>query len=542
MVAATAIKKRFCIIFFYNFIFSLNFLLPAALYAQIPITLTPTLPVSVTNNTKQFFRPMFSQMGESCGNANGIGFAFTYEIDCARNVSASSTSNQYPYCHTYHFLNGGSDGNGTSHMYVDAMNIVRENGIPTVSDYGGFTDGFPTKWLSGYDLWYKAMQNRVDKIDSISVLDSAGLRKVKQWVYDHGNGSANGGVANFGCSAYGWQEGSIATGVEAGKTIMTKYGSEVSGDHGQTICGYNDSIKIDVNKDGKYTKNLDVNSDGKVDLSDWEVGAFLVANSWGTGYFDNGFYYAPYRLFAMTMAQGGIMNGNRACIMTVKPTYKPKMTFKASITHTLRNQIAISVGVAPNQNATTPTKTRTFKHQFNFAGGAYPMCGKGLSTTIEIGLDISDLLDSVSGSQTAVLFLIVDAKGSGGTVNSLSVMDYSSGGAPLEIKSTQTNVAISTKTYVSVTITTPVKYFAQPGFRHQAAVRSVRGVTQVRFPLNAIDRVSLSDLNGKIIRDESASLSSEWIALPRSLRPGMYFVNARSRKGESVTVKVRILK
>jgi hypothetical protein len=297
-----------------------------------------------------------------------------------------------------------------------------------------------------------------------------------------------------------------------------------------------------VNKDGKYTKNVDVNGDGKVDLADWEVGAFLVANSWGTGYFDNGFYYAPYRLFAMTMAQGGITNGNRACIMTVKPTCTPKMTFKASITHSQRNQIALSVGVAPNQTATTPVKTRNYKHQFTYAGGAYPLCGKSMSATIEIGLDISDLLDSVPGSQTAVLFLIVDSKGSGGTVNSLSVMDYSSGGAPLEIKSTQTNVAIIAKTYVSVAITTPVKYSAQPGFRQQTAVRSVKGVTQVRFPLNAIDRVSLSDLNGKIIRYESASLSSEWIALPRSLRPGMYFVNARSQKGELVTVKVRILK
>ena len=283
----------------------------SGLLAQIPITLTPSLPASVDNKSKQFFRPMFSQQGESCGNANGIGFAFTYEMDCARNVSANSAANQYPYSHTYHFLNDGSQNNGTSHMYVDAFNIVRENGIPNVADYGGITSGFPTKWLSGYDLWYKAIQNRVDKIDTIGTLDTLGLRKVKQWVYDHGNGSPNGGVANFGCSAVGWQEGTIASGVEAGKTILTSYGISANGDHAQTICGYNDSIRNDVNKDGKFTKNVDVNNDGKVDLADWELGAFLVANSWGTIYFDGGFYYAPYRLFAMTMAQGGIMNSNR---------------------------------------------------------------------------------------------------------------------------------------------------------------------------------------------------------------------------------------
>jgi hypothetical protein len=511
----------------------------AGLYAQIPITPTSSLPASVTNNTKRFFRPMFTQEGESCGNASGIGFAFTYEMDCARNVPAGITTNQYPYCHTYHFLNDGSSGKGTSHMYVDAFDIVNENGIPTVDDYGGFTSGFPTKWLTGYDLWYRAMQNRVD---TISMLDTVGLRRVKQWVYDHGNGSANGGVANYGCSAVGWQEGSIKSGVEAGKTILTSYGISANGDHGQTICGYNDSIRNDVNNDGKFTNNVDVNGDGRIDLADWEVGAFLVANSWGMVYFDGGFYYAPYRLFAMTMAQGGIMNGNRVCIMTVKPSYKPIMTLKTSITHSQRNQIALSVGVAPDQAATTPAKTRAYKRQFNYAGGAFPMCGQNQSTSIELGLDVTDLLDSIPGAAQAKFFLIVDSKGGTGTVNSLSLMDYRSGVTPVETKSTQTNVNITTKTYVGVTYNASLLQIDKnPVGRRQVAVRRVKGIVQVRLPVSDVYQVSLFDMNGRSLPFTVSATSAGWTDIPRDIQPGMYVVNVRTASGVSWTGRVKIL-
>jgi hypothetical protein len=515
----------------------------SGLYAQIPITLTPSLPANVDNKSKQFFRPMFSQQGESCGNANGIGFAFTYEMDCARNVSANSAANQYPYSHTYHFLNDGSQNNGTSHMYVDAFNIVRENGIPNVADYGGITSGFPTKWLSGYDLWYKAIQNRVDKIDTIGTLDTLGLRKVKQWVYDHGNGSPNGGVANFGCSAVGWQEGTIASGVEAGKTILTSYGISANGDHAQTICGYNDSIRNDVNKDGKFTKNVDVNNDGKVDLADWELGAFLVANSWGTIYFDGGFYYAPYRLFAMTMAQGGIMNSNRVCIVTVKPEYTPRLTLKTSITHSQRNQIALSVGVAPDQEATEPTKTRLYKHQFNYAGGAFPMCGQNQSTTIELGLDVTDLLDSIPGATQAKFFLVVKSKGGTGMVNSLSLLDYSSNAVPVETKSTQMNVSIIAETYIGVTYASSLVHNSKKtGGHRRIAVRSVRGIVQVRLPVSDAAEVSFFNMEGKRIVFPVSATSTEWMDIPRDIRPGMYMVYIKTARDESWTGRVHFLK
>jgi hypothetical protein len=228
--------------------------------------------------------------------------------------------------------------------------------------------------------------------------------------------------------------------------------------------------------------------------------------------------------------------------MSVKPSYKPKMTLKTSITHSQRNQIALSVGVAPDQAATMPTKTRAFKHQFTYAGGAYPMCGQKLSTSIELGLDVTDLLDSISGATQAKFFLIVDSKGGTGTVNSLSLMDYSSAATPIETNSTQTNVGITTKTYVGVSYVASLAQSAKnPAGHRLVAVRRVRGVMQVRLPMSDGTKVSLFDMNGRSLPFTLSSTSTEWTDLPRNIRPGVYIVNARTASGVSWTGKAKIL-
>ena len=52
--------------------------------------------------------------------------------------------------------------------------------------------------------------------------------------------------------------------------------------HAMTIVGYDDTLKFDLNENGK--------------IEDKEKGAFLVANSWGTEWKrgNKGFIWAPY--------------------------------------------------------------------------------------------------------------------------------------------------------------------------------------------------------------------------------------------------------
>jgi hypothetical protein len=518
----------------------------------IRIALTESVPAAVDNGTGQYLRPFFEQNGESCGNANGIGYTFTYEMDWARGLQPNVADNQYPYLYTFNFLNDGDSFNGTSHMYVDALNIAKENGIPNVTTWGGFDAGYDNyNWLNGYDKYFKAMQNRVEAIDSFSIADSLGLRKLKQWIYDHGNGSKSGGIANFAVSVWasfgvpGWQFGKIVSGPKMGQNISLIYGADPGGDHAQTAIGYNDSVRFDFNKDGKFTNNIDQNGDGKITMADWEVGALHVVNTWSTNSSDAGTdYWCPYRLLALAQEKGGLRNGNRATIATAKKQYVPKMALKISLTHSRRKEIALSVGVAPSRDAAQPAKIRSFQKQFTYAGGNFPMCGQNASATIEIGLDVSDLIDSLAGAQEAAFFLIVQSKGSSsGTVNSMSLMDYTAGAAN-EIKSTQTGVKIeaNAKTYVkaAATIATALRKGIAARRNGRVEARRGGGGFQIQGRWTGTERVSLLAPDGRLKASFAPAAGESWYSLPPQIGPGAYLIRITGRNGASVTEPVSL--
>ena len=519
---------------------------------QIPITLTSSIPPSVDNAVSQYLRPFFEQDGESCGNANGVAYTFTYEMDWARNLPANAADNQYAYLYTYNFLNDGNSFNGTSHMYVDALNIAKENGIPNLTTWGGLDAGFDNyNWMNGYDKYHKTMQNRIDVIDSFSIADSLGLRKLKQWIYDHGNGSKTGGIGNFAVSVWasfgvaGWQFGKIASGPKSGQSISLVYGVDPGGDHAQTVIGYNDSVRFDFNKDGKFTNNIDQNGDGKITIADWEVGALHVVNTWSTNSSDAGTdYWCPYRLLALAQEKGGLRNGNRITIATAKKQYTPRIVLKVSLTHSHRKEIALSVGVAPSRDATQPTKVRSFQKQFTYAGGDLPMCGQNASATIEIGLDVSDLIDSLAGAQEASFFLIVQSKGgNSGTVNSLSLMDYSAGAAN-EIKSTQTGVKTNgnAKTYVKVATTVATAVRNGNGVPHAGRFESRRGGAgfQIRGHWIGTEKIGVLTLDGKLKASFTPGAGDTWYSLPRQLDPGTYLIRITKKSGATETNSVML--
>ncbi len=117
------------------------------------------LPSSLDNSTKPYFRPVFSQTDGCCAQASGIAYNFTYEMNRERGTSANVSSNQFPTHYTYNFLNGGSGANGS--WYTDGWEIIKANGCPTVSAYGGLATGGATRWYSGYADYEADMNNRV---------------------------------------------------------------------------------------------------------------------------------------------------------------------------------------------------------------------------------------------------------------------------------------------------------------------------------------------------------------------------------------------
>lgn len=402
------------------------------------------LPTKCDNSTNQAFRPVFNQKGGSCAQASGIAYQYTYEMNVLRNLPSNVPKNQYPYDHTYNFLNAGSGSKGS--VSQDGWNIIKALGIPDVETYGGFGQGLYTRWLSGYDAYYKGMSNRIESSFSIRIRVADDIKKMKQFLFDHSNGSATGGLLNFAADVTEEKLANLATGTpEAGKKAVISFGQ--TGGHAMTIAGYNDSIRYDFNGDGKYTNNIDINGDGVVDVRDWEIGAAFMVNSWGTQWGNQGKAYLMYKVLADDKTKGGIWSNTVTGITIGNTNVVPKLTCKVKMTFNPRSSVRIRAGYATNPGATAPVSTslKTFGKAFSMTGGAFSMQGVN-SDPIEIGLDISDFVPKLTTAEYA-LFLQVETNSGSGTVQEFSVIDYSSGKA-IETVCQDKNVAITTGTKI----------------------------------------------------------------------------------------------
>lgn len=387
----------------------------------------PVLPPSLDNSQHPFFRPVFNQAGYSCGQATFTSHNFTYEINRLRNLPSNLPDNQYPTHFSWNWINGGNGWYGGSYFHTGEL--LKHVGTPNVTTYGGMSEGGGTRWMSGYDNYYQAMQNRIYDAFSIDVSTIEGLNILKHYLHDHLEGSLYGGVASFYAnqpSLYNLPAGTP----EAGKKVVISWSNS---SHAMTIVGYNDSIRWDYNGDGQYTNHLDINGDGVVDLRDWEIGGLIMVNTFGgvPNWGDGGFAYMMYKTLADPFGAGGIWN-NAVHVVKPKENTEPQLTMKVTLKHTSRDKVKVTAGLSLDPNATSPTIEMDFPI-FDFQGGnRFMQGGTGeADKTIEFGLDITPLLSHVPSGQTARYFLRVYEKDPNnigtGEVLFFSVRDYTNG-------------------------------------------------------------------------------------------------------------------
>ncbi len=413
------------------------------------------LPTSVDNSIHPYWRGVFWQGGCSCGQASSEGYVFTYEIDRKRDLDATLDENRYTYSFTYNFLHVGC---GAS--WLESQDIIREAGIPNVVTNGGImADPGLKRWLSGYDKYYSAMQNRINNVYGISVGTPEGLEVLKNWLHNHLEDSPYGGLAFFYANHVSQPEVLAEGTPEAGKHIITSF---VNTSHSMTIIGYNDEVRYDYNNDGQYTNNIDITGDGIVDMRDWEIGALKIVNTYNNplSWADEGFCYVMYRLLPYHNAQGGIWD-KRAYVSDVKESYSPLLTAKVNLTYDCRDKIKVMAGVSTDLDATFPDYIEEFPH-FRFQGDSLYMQGGDTEEdkNIEFGLDLSELLNYVDSNQAAKYFLYIkenDPYNLGeGQVNSFSIIDYTNG--EVEHVSSQSNVPITDNGNTLLSVDATVNY------------------------------------------------------------------------------------
>ncbi len=408
-------------------------------------------PDHVHNGLTRFFPPVFNQDGGSCGSASRICYMFTHEMNTFRDLPGTLTQNYYPS----HFVWLLTNGNSGKDEFVTRI------GVPSADIYGGQTYSrlFGNQdcadndfgWMQGYDKWFAAMHNRMEQPYSLPyhVGTEEGREMMKNYLWNHcgdpdfkGGGLVGIGVASTGdLMPIPSTPANDAAGLTGKKAIRT-WGTQV--DHAQTIVGYDDRVEFDLNGNGIYgEKSAD------------EVGAWIVVNSWGTGWGDGGFAYCPYAYagprFKDVDGQRVFDEGNfwYGEIYPVRKNYRPLRTIKLLMDYSRRSELYLSAGIAADLNAEMPEKTIPFEH-FKYAGdGNYgntvpapevPMLGRWADgmhyEPMEFGYDLTDLSASFDQSLPLKYFFIIETKGTAvgtGRIHAASIIDYEEVKAGLEM-------------------------------------------------------------------------------------------------------------
>lgn len=386
-----------------------------------------SLPYRVDNSVSMYFPPIFQQHGWSCNQSSSIAYVLSYEMNVHKQQNGQLPENQLTPFFPWNFLNSGMVDQGAS--YFDSWEVVKAIGCPSRADFG-FAYVNETKWMSGYNGYYRGMTNRVEDIFAIDVGTEEGLLTFKHWLFDHMGAYQPGGMANFQIASIDMKFVTLPEGTEEeGKKMIPSFKPQVG--HAMSFVGYNDSVRYDWNNDGKYTNDIDINGDGKVTMYDWEIGALICANTYGTDWADNGKVFIPYRILAKDHLHGGIWMQSVVVAKTYAD-YQPQVTMRCSFWYPKRNRIRVTAGVSQNPNAQEPEHILDVP-VFRYQGGDFPMQGNGggASDQIEIGLDLTPLLEHLVPGQEAAFFLVMGENDENsqytGKINHLAFFDYTDG-------------------------------------------------------------------------------------------------------------------
>ncbi len=263
---------------------------------------TDGLPDVVDNSQSKYFPPILSQGDQgSCVAWSQAYYQFTYEMNKALDRE-STAENCFSPSFVYNMSNYGKDtGCFPNNTYYNMKKI----GVAPWSTVP-YNKEDHLDWFAEESIWQEAAQYRIADFKvlpnfrtgsgkHVTYPDDPDLTQIKTLL-------SEGHLLSFGAYIRRWKTSTIkansacpANDAYLGEKAVTATSPDIGNGYGHrmTLVGYNDNIWIDVN--------------GNNSVDSGEMGAFKVANSYGTWWENDGFIWLAYdNINLSTSIPGGL--------------------------------------------------------------------------------------------------------------------------------------------------------------------------------------------------------------------------------------------
>ncbi len=295
-------------------------------------------------STSPKFPPVTRQQGLSCSQQTALYYLFTTEWNQRAAFNSPAMRRFSPYF-AYSLLAGEQSGRS---YVVDGWITAQQCGVPLLADCPGYSRTL----MHGYDRYRRAMQYRVENWQILPVTTAADVARVQRLL-------AAGHPVACDFQIKGTvlkplppfprmsprQRAAVDTRSSfypgepaSGQKFVERWGTTGPG-HAMVYAGYDAQMGFDVNGDGEFTTDRDINGDGAVNLADCERGAFLLVNPWGGGWGNRGRAWVPYRLHATTTWP----RSRSVAAVKVAPPQHPRLTLKLRLRASDRQNVIVTV-------------------------------------------------------------------------------------------------------------------------------------------------------------------------------------------------------
>ena len=380
----------------------------------------PSYPSAVDNSIWPWFPPIKSQGTQNSCSAWGTTYFYLgYLQRRDRGWSGDDPSTLFSPAFTYNQVRSHFEGSSIS----DYMRFLTRFGACTESEMAydqNDTDTQPSTNAFKDATFYRTIGWSV-----FPVTNNDAVVMLKQYLASTNIAVTSMQVYNdfVFTDSNGVQQTYYRYTVPGTANVMTAQSGLLRGGHCITVVGYDDNRRYGPGVDDK--------------------GAFKIANSWGDGWGNDGFFWVSYDYFK-SQGSGNYSwdNDNNVYVMWARDAYTPEATLTLHITHPNREQLRVAVGVKEDG---------TEIYRYYYAGCSRP---DRISTNVQppylyinpggeaafpdLVLDVSELLHYTKDNGTNTWVVMVGDAYDDGVMGTVDYVRIDCNGAYVE-----TNVAVN---------------------------------------------------------------------------------------------------